>query len=88
MKKNNINNILQGRFVMEISDLWLELKTRMSMLEKDMEKSIQKKNVSAGLRVRRQLRKVRLLSVVLTRKLRAADKKTAEERKLRRATKK
>jgi hypothetical protein len=63
--------------------LWSELCSEVSGLGKDVEKSV-KRNVSAGIRVRKGLREIRKQAAFLLKESLTTDKAIVEERKTKR----
>jgi hypothetical protein len=68
--------------------LWTELCQEVADLQKDVEKNTLKRNVSAGVRVRKGLREIRKQAALLLKESLGADQAVVEERKVKNADKK
>ena len=64
-----------------VLDLWVELKAAAEELDRDVLKNTTKSNVSAGVRVRKGIRKLRALGASMLRAALKADKETVAARK-------
>lgn len=62
-------------------DVWSEFKVLVEQLEEDVHKNAVKGNLSAGVRVRKSVRKLRTLGAELIKATQAADNARKEERK-------
>jgi len=72
----------------KVLSLWAEFCQEVSDLQKDLDKNVQKNNVSAGVRVRRSLRQLRKQAAVLLQQTLQADKAVVAQRKAKNAEKK
>jgi hypothetical protein len=64
-----------------VAELWAEVKATVEELEKDVARNVDKSNVSAGVRVRKGVRKLRALGADLIRSTTQADKERTEKRR-------
>lgn len=64
-----------------VLDVWSQLKVLVETLEEDVHKNAVKGNLSAGVRVRKNLRNLRKLAAELAKVCQTADKTRKEERK-------
>ena len=62
-------------------DVWSEFKLLVEQVEEDVHKNATKGNLSAGVRVRKSIRKLRTLGVELIKATQAADNARKEDRK-------
>lgn len=72
----------------KVLSLWTALCQEVSDLQKDVEKNAQKRNVSAGVRVRKGLREIRKHAALLLKESLGADKTVVDQRKAKNADKK
>lgn len=72
----------------KVLSLWAELCQEVSDLQKDVEKNALKRNVSAGVRVRKGLREIRKQAALLLKESLGADKTVVDQRKVKNADKK
>lgn len=72
----------------KVLSLWAELCREVSDLQKDVEKNAAKRNVSAGVRVRKGLREIRKHAALLLKESLGADKSVVDQRKVKNADKK
>lgn len=68
--------------------LWTQLCQEVAELQKDLEKNALKRNVSAGVRVRKGLREIRKQAALLLKESLGVDKSVVEQRKTKNAEKK
>jgi hypothetical protein len=68
--------------------LWTQLCQEVAELQKDFEKNALKRNVSAGVRVRKGLREIRKQAALLLKESLGVDKSVVEQRKAKNAEKK
>ena len=71
-----------------VAELWAEVKLTVESLEKDMTRNVDKHNVSAGVRVRKGVRKLRALGAELIRTTTSLDKSVTETRRAEKRAKK
>ena len=64
-----------------VLDVWSEFKLLVEQLEEDLHKNATKGNLSAGVRVRKSVRKLRTLGAELIKATQASDNARKEERK-------
>jgi hypothetical protein len=64
-----------------VLDVWSEFKLLVEQLEEDVHKNATKGNLSAGVRVRKSVRKLRTLGAELIKATQASDNARKEERK-------
>jgi len=64
-----------------VLDIWSEFKLLVEQLEEDLHKNAAKGNFSAGVRVRKSVRKLRTLGAELIKATQTADNTRKEERK-------
>lgn len=64
-----------------VLDVWSEFKVLVEQLEEDVHKNAVKGNLSAGVRVRKSVRKLRTLGAELIKATQTADNSRKEERK-------
>jgi len=62
-------------------DVWSEFKLLVEQVEEDVHKNATKGNLSAGVRVRKSIRKLRTLGAELIKATQAADNARKEDRK-------
>lgn len=72
----------------KVLSLWAELCQEVSDLQKDVEKNALKRNVSAGVRVRKGLREIRKQAALLLKESLGADKTVVDQRKVKNSDKK
>jgi hypothetical protein len=63
------------------AELWSELKVTVENLEKDVEKNVDKHNVSAGIRVRKGLRQLKAICSLLVKSTTKDDKDLVAKRR-------
>lgn len=64
-----------------VAELWAEVKLTVEGLERDVTRNVDKHNVSAGVRVRKGVRKLRALGAELIRSTTRLDKDLTETRR-------
>ena len=74
--------------VRSVADLWAEVKLTVEGLERDVTRNVDKHNVSAGVRVRKGVRKLRALGAELIRSTTNLDKSLTATRRAEKVAKK